>query len=89
MAFSYVATINESIHSNLLGKRFKNYAGNYRPPSAQYKILKYLWVIVMKASVACSQGVLLDSKTPNARSKTRYPHNLALQIVQKGFSGLT
>ncbi len=89
MAFSYIAIVNEFIHSNLLRKRFKNYASNYRPPSALYKIFKYLWVIVMKASGTCSQGVLLDSKTPNARGKTRYPHFLALQIVQKGFSGLT
>ncbi len=58
MAFSYIANINEFIHLNLIRKIFKNYAGNYRPTSVQYKILKYLWVIVMKASVACSQGVL-------------------------------
>ncbi len=43
----------------------------------------------MKASGTCSQGVLLDSKTPNARDKTRYPHFWALQIMQKGFSRLT
>ncbi len=89
MAFVYTANIYEYIHSILLRKRFQNYAGNYRPTGVQYKILKYLWVIVMKASGTCSQGVLLDSKTPNALGKTRYPHFLALQIVQKGFSRLT